>query len=79
MSTQTSQIIVINPTITIITTIPTHTTNHEHNKQTFRMDAMIADYKCSVSKPDDFDEFWGNVLDEAANIPLNPETVSLPL
>ncbi|MDE2686992.1 MAG: acetylxylan esterase [Chloroflexota bacterium] len=43
------------------------------------MDDMISDYKCSVSKPDDFDEFWGNVLDEAANIPLNPETVSLPL
>ena len=44
----------------------------------YRMDKMgnvISDYKCSVRKPDDFDEFWGNVLDEAARIPLNAETV----
>ena len=40
---------------------------------------MIADYKCSVQKPDDFDEFWGAVLDEAAQIPLNAETVPLPM
>ena len=40
---------------------------------------MIADYKCSVQKPNDFDEFWGAVLDEAAQIPLNAETVPLPM
>ncbi|MYE54763.1 MAG: acetylxylan esterase, partial [Chloroflexi bacterium] len=44
-----------------------------------RTDSMIENYKCSVRKPDDFDEFWGNVLDEAAQIPLNAETIPLPL
>ena len=43
------------------------------------MDRMIENYTCSVRKPDDFDEFWGNVMDDAAQIPLNAETVPLPL
>ena len=37
------------------------------------------DYPTKVRKPDDFDEFWSGVLDDAAKIPLNPETVPDPL
>lgn len=38
-----------------------------------------SDYRCSVRKPDDFDEFWGEALDAAAQIPLNAETLPDPL
>ena len=37
------------------------------------------DYACSLSKPDDFDDFWDGVMQEAARIPLNAETVPDPL
>ena len=37
------------------------------------------DYPTKVRKPDEFDEFWSGVLDDAAKIPLNPETVPDPL
>jgi cephalosporin-C deacetylase len=29
------------------------------------------DYKCRVIKPDDFNEFWGSVLDDLASVELN--------
>ncbi len=31
-------------------------------------------YVSKVAKPQDFDEFWGGVLEQAARVPLNPET-----
>ena len=38
-----------------------------------------SDYRCSVQKPADFDDFWDAVLADAAQIPLNAETVPDPL
>ena len=37
--------------------------------------AVSADYQCSVRKPYDFDEFWQDVLRQAAAIPLDIEIV----
>jgi cephalosporin-C deacetylase len=37
--------------------------------------AVSADYRCSVRKPHDFDEFWQDVLRQAAAIPLDIEVV----
>jgi len=36
-------------------------------------------YATKVKKPADFDAFWRGVLEQAAQIPLNPETVPDPL
>ena len=36
-------------------------------------------YVCKVRKPDDFDQFWDEVLSQVAEIPLDPETVEDPL
>ncbi len=38
-----------------------------------------ADYGTAVVKPADFDEFWGDVLAQAAKIPLNPSLTPVPL
>lgn len=40
---------------------------------------VLEDYVCRVKKPTDFHEFWDEVLAQAAQIPLNPETVPDPL
>ena len=37
------------------------------------------DYRTKVRKPFDFDDFWRDVLDQAAKIPLAPQTVPDPL
>ena len=37
------------------------------------------DYVCRVKKPADFHEFWDEVLAQATQIPLNPDTVPDPL
>ena len=37
------------------------------------------DYVCKVEKPGDFDEFWDDVLAQAAGIPLNVEVLRDPL
>lgn len=36
-------------------------------------------YTSRVSRPDDFDEFWREIQDEAAATPLEPELVEVPL
>ena len=36
-------------------------------------------YTSKVSRPDDFDEFWSGVVDQAAATPLEPELVEVPL
>jgi len=37
------------------------------------------DYRCKVKKPGDFDQYWNDVLSQAAQIPLNAVTVADPL
>ena len=41
--------------------------------------AVLADYRSKVRKPDDFDAFWEGVLQQAAAVPLAPEMVLDPL
>ena len=41
--------------------------------------AVDENYVCKVRKPDDFDQFWDEVLSQVAEIPLDPETVEDPL
>ena len=41
--------------------------------------AVLADYRSKVRKPDDFDAFWEDVLQQAAAVPLAPEMVPDPL
>src|SRR5262245_34746733 len=38
--------------------------------------AVSADYQCTVRKPHDFDDFWRDVLRQAATIPLDIEIVA---
>ncbi len=38
-----------------------------------------ADHLTSVVRPDDFDDFWTDLLDEAADTPLNPSMEHVPL
>ena len=42
---------------------------------------MVEDrnYRCSVTKPDDFDEFWNGVLDAVNSIDLDPRMEIDPL
>ena len=37
------------------------------------------DYQSKVKKPEDFDEFWNEVLQQADMVPLSPEVVRDPL
>ncbi len=41
--------------------------------------AVSEDYVCKVKKPGDFDDFWNDVLAQAARIPLNVEVLRDPL
>jgi len=41
--------------------------------------AVQVDYQSKVKKPDDFDAFWNGVLQQVAEIPLEPEMVPDPL
>ena len=43
------------------------------------MPNRLADYRSKVQKPDDFDAFWEDVLQQAAAVPLAPEMVLDPL
>lgn len=38
-----------------------------------------AEYQTHVRKPEDFDRFWDDVLDQAAAVPLDPEVIQEPL
>jgi len=41
--------------------------------------AVPVDYQSQVHKPDDFDAFWGDIMQQAAAIPLDPEIIPDPL
>src|SRR4051794_20120450 len=38
-----------------------------------------AEYGTSVRRPEDFDDFWAAIMDEARAIPLNPTMDHVPL
>jgi cephalosporin-C deacetylase len=43
------------------------------------MTGTAAAHRCTLSKPDDFDAFWEDVLGQASAVPLDPEVVPDPL
>jgi cephalosporin-C deacetylase len=43
------------------------------------LNTLVADYQSKARKPDDFDAFWADVLQQASAIPLEAEVVADPL